>query len=915
VTASGGGGSITFVQTAGVSDDSPAATISQAFNANNTAGNLIVVAVSWGDNAAPSIRASDSLGNTYSVAINDFDAGNRQGLAILYAPSIRAGANTVTVTLGVTGGYRRVIVSEYSGVAATSPLDVAARNQAGGTTAANGVTSTAATTTSNGDLIFGVAMDDSGLFGTINAGTGFTRRATLNNMDMATEDTIQATAGPVAATFTFTRADIYLAQMAAFRSGAGGGGGSPSLSSIACSPSSLASGASTTCTVVLNQAAPTGGSTVTLSSNNPTALPVPPSVIVPATTTSTTFAPTAGSVTTNQTVTLTATLGATATATVTVVPPGSPTLTSLAVTPANPSIVAGTTQQFTATGTFSDGTTQNLTTSVAWGSSASGVATISTTGLATGAGTGSTTISATSGSVAGSTILTVTTGGGGGGGAITFVQTAGLTDNSPAGTISQGFNANNAAGNFIVVAVSWGDNPAPSIRASDGLGNTYTVATNDFDASAAQGLAILYAPNIRAGANTVTVTLGVTGGYRRIIVSEYSGISTTTPLDTVAKNRAGGTTAANGVTSTSAFTTSNGDLIFGATMDDSGLFGTINAGTGFTRRATLNNMDMATEDAVQTAAGSIAATFTFSRADAYLAQMAAFRSAAAGGGGGTPSLSSIACSPASLTSAGSTICTVALTQTAPTNGTIVTLASNNTAVLPVPASVTVPANSATTSFTATAGTVTSIQTATLTASLSGISKTTTVTVASSQAQLKGAWAGPFTWPIVAIHMALLPNGKVLAWDLVGNSTQVWDPTTNIFTDVTDPSVTTFGYFCAGQTALADGRVVIDGGHINYDIGVRDLHAFDPATQTWTALAQMSTPRWYPTVITLGDGRVLAVSGVTTCPTCVASTPEVYNPTSNVWTQLTGAQSSSPTWYSHLFVLPDGRALVAGSPRK
>ncbi|MBA3947942.1 MAG: Ig-like domain-containing protein, partial [Herpetosiphonaceae bacterium] len=83
-------------------------------------------------------------------------------------------------------------------------------------------------------------------------------------------------------------------------------------------------------------------------------------------------------------------------------------LTSITVTPANPSIVKGTTQQFTATGTFSDGSTQDLTGSVQWSSSSIGVATISSSGLATAVNTGSTTITATSGSVSGSTTLEVT---------------------------------------------------------------------------------------------------------------------------------------------------------------------------------------------------------------------------------------------------------------------------------------------------------------------------------------------------------------------------------------------------------------------------------------------------------------------------------------------------------------------------
>ncbi|HEY7339188.1 MAG TPA: Ig-like domain-containing protein, partial [Bryobacteraceae bacterium] len=87
---------------------------------------------------------------------------------------------------------------------------------------------------------------------------------------------------------------------------------------------------------------------------------------------------------------------------------GGPTLQSIAVTPANPSIAKGTTQQFTATGTYSDSSTQNLTGQVTWTSATTSVATITATGLATGAGTGTSTIRATLGAVSGSTVLTVT---------------------------------------------------------------------------------------------------------------------------------------------------------------------------------------------------------------------------------------------------------------------------------------------------------------------------------------------------------------------------------------------------------------------------------------------------------------------------------------------------------------------------
>ena len=101
---------------------------------------------------------------------------------------------------------------------------------------------------------------------------------------------------------------------------------------------------------------------------------------------------------------ITATLGAVqGSATLTV-----PALLSIAVTPTFPSISGTNTQQFTATGTYSDSTTQDLTSSVTWASSAPAVATIgTTTGLAAGVAPGTTTISATLGAVAGNIVLTV----------------------------------------------------------------------------------------------------------------------------------------------------------------------------------------------------------------------------------------------------------------------------------------------------------------------------------------------------------------------------------------------------------------------------------------------------------------------------------------------------------------------------
>ncbi len=96
---------------------------------------------------------------------------------------------------------------------------------------------------------------------------------------------------------------------------------------------------------------------------------------------------------------------------------GAPTLTSIAVTAAASSITVGATDQFTATGTYSDGSTQNITSSVTWTSSNTGVATITTggatPGLATGVAAGTTNITASSGTITSPAFtLTVTSGAG-----------------------------------------------------------------------------------------------------------------------------------------------------------------------------------------------------------------------------------------------------------------------------------------------------------------------------------------------------------------------------------------------------------------------------------------------------------------------------------------------------------------------
>jgi len=87
-------------------------------------------------------------------------------------------------------------------------------------------------------------------------------------------------------------------------------------------------------------------------------------------------------------------------------------LSSIAVTPASPADLAvGSTQQFTATGTYSDGSVADITSQVTWASSDPAIASISPTGLATGVTAGNTNITASaSGVISPTTPLTVSSG-------------------------------------------------------------------------------------------------------------------------------------------------------------------------------------------------------------------------------------------------------------------------------------------------------------------------------------------------------------------------------------------------------------------------------------------------------------------------------------------------------------------------
>ncbi len=182
-------------------------------------------------------------------------------------------------------------------------------------------------------------------------------------------------------------------------------------------------------------------------------------------------------------------------------------------------------------------------------------------------------------------------------------------------------------------------------------------------------------------------------------------------------------------------------------------------------------------------------------------------------------------------------------------------------------------------------------------------------------QPQGEWSTLENWPLVAVHATLMDTGNVLTWDAwqQPQPTQEYNPSTGTFTN---PINSPDGIFCSAMVNMPNGDVLAVGGYGELstgNLGIVDTNIYNPTTGTWTRMADMHYPRWYPGLSELSNGDYVVISGKTTDFDSWADTPEVYDPTTNTWTLLSSVDTSQihELEYPNTYELPNGNVLVLG----
>ncbi|SFU48823.1 Ricin-type beta-trefoil lectin domain-containing protein [Methylobacterium sp. 174MFSha1.1] len=197
------------------------------------------------------------------------------------------------------------------------------------------------------------------------------------------------------------------------------------------------------------------------------------------------------------------------------------------------------------------------------------------------------------------------------------------------------------------------------------------------------------------------------------------------------------------------------------------------------------------------------------------------------------------------------------------------------------------------------------------------------TVLGAEGRAPSSWTGVRTIGIVPVAGTVLPNGKLMFWAAeqrdnfssgVNTWTTLYDPATD---QASERNVTQTGsdMFCPGTNVLPDGRVLVTGG-----ITAGFATVYNPATDTWSRVANMNITRGYNASTTLSNGDSFTYGG-SWSGGAGGKDAEVWSSASNAWRVLRNvkgndaADPSVPIYpgdtHYWLFAGPNGSVFHAG----
>ena len=156
---------------------------------------------------------------------------------------------------------------------------------------------------------------------------------------------------------------------------------------------------------------------------------------------------------------------------------------------------------------------------------------------------------------------------------------------------------------------------------------------------------------------------------------------------------------------------------------------------------------------------------------------------------------------------------------------------------------------------------------------------------------------------------LLPDGRIIyCHDTI--DPVIFDPSSNV---TTTPPASPRIQGCHSVRLLQDGRVLYVGGADVpvYGPGTRQVKTFDPATGEWAVLPELTAARWYPTLVQLANGELLAIGGGGLQNPVRTATSEICDPRTMTWSaagNITIGNEVSP-----VVLLPDGEVLMTHRP--